>query len=117
PRSSVNYGQYLTFRGVPEDELVRWKAAIVWFLKKLTLVSDRPLLLKSPPHTARIRLLLELFPGARFVHVHRHPYTVFQSTKHLWKTGPSFWQLQRSDHRVVDQYIIDTYKMMYDIFF
>jgi hypothetical protein len=117
PRNSVDYDRYLTFRGVPEDELSRWKAALVWFLKKLALVSDRPLLLKSPPHTARVRLLLELFPEARFVHIHRNPYIVFQSTKHTWQTAQPFWRLQRSDDRDADQQIIDTYKTMYDAFF
>jgi hypothetical protein len=117
PRSSANYDRYLTFREVPAHELDLWKTAFVWFLKKLTLVSDRPLLLKSPPHTARIRLLLELFPGARFVHIHRHPYTVFLSNRHAWKTGPPFWQLQRYDRHDADQQIIDTYKTMYDAYF
>src|SRR5262249_59301266 len=49
PRSSVNYDRYLTFREVPDDELSRWKAALLCFLKTLTLVADRPLLLTSPP--------------------------------------------------------------------
>ncbi len=118
PRSTVDYESYLTFRSVPNEELHRWKAAFVRFLKKLTLVSDRPLLLKSPPHTARIRLLLELFPDARFVHIHRHPYTVFQSQRHLWKTGPPYWQLERPAARQpIDDRIIDTYSAMYGAFF
>jgi hypothetical protein len=25
---------------------------------------------------------LDLFPGARFVHIHRNPFTVYQSTRH-----------------------------------
>src|SRR5258706_5162581 len=34
----------------------------------------RPLVLKNPVNTARIRLLLEMFPNARVVHIHRSPY-------------------------------------------
>lgn len=117
PRSSVDYDQYLTFRGVPDDELHRWKTAFVGFLKKLTLVSDRPLLLKSPPHTARVRLLLEMFPDARFVHIRRHPYRVFQSTMHLWMTGPPYYQLQLSGEPIAIERIIATYQTMYDAFF
>jgi hypothetical protein len=38
--------------------------------------APKPLLLKSPVHTARIPLLLKLFPRARFVYLHRNPYEV-----------------------------------------
>jgi hypothetical protein len=33
----------------------------------------KPLLIKSPVHTARVRLLLKLFPKAKFIYIHRHP--------------------------------------------
>jgi hypothetical protein len=117
PRSAVGYDQYLTFRTASEQERTRWKAALLHFLKKVTLVTGRPLLLKSPPHTARIRLLLDLFPQARFVHIHRHPYTVFGSTRHLWRTGPPVYQLQRPDGGDSDARIIATYRTLYDAFF
>src|SRR4051794_34077232 len=83
PRRQEHYERYLTFRSVAEEEVNRWKAALVLFMKKLTLRYNRPIVLKSPPHTCRIRLLLELFPDARFVNIRREPYTVFQSTRHL----------------------------------
>jgi len=34
------------------------------------------LLLKSPVHTSRVGLLLQLFPQAQFVYLHRDPLTV-----------------------------------------
>jgi hypothetical protein len=40
--------------------------------------------LKSPPHTARVPVLLELFPDARFVHIVRDPHVLFPSTVNLW---------------------------------
>lgn len=43
----------------------------------------RRLVLKNPVNTARIRMLLELFPQARFIHAVRCPYDVFASTSHL----------------------------------
>src|SRR5207237_7499919 len=62
PRRASHYDPYLTFRGVADREVDQWKEALVLFLKKLTWNYGRPLLLKSPPHTCRIRLLLGLFP-------------------------------------------------------
>jgi hypothetical protein len=110
------YDRYLTFRGVPEDEVARWKAAFVVFLKKLTLRYGRPLLLKSPPHTCRIKLLLEMFPNARFVHIHRNPYTVFQSTRRVFETVLPATRLQWSEDRQRDARILRTYRVMYDAF-
>jgi hypothetical protein len=42
------------------------------------------LILKSPAHTARMKLLHELFPGAKFIHISRNPYEVYQSTQKLF---------------------------------
>ena len=117
PRGAHGYGKYLTFRGVPEEEAARWKAALTFFLKKLTLKYDRPLILKSPPHTARVRLLLEAFPDARFVHIHRNPYTVFRSTKHLHDAVAPYFRFQAGGDYGADDRILSTYTEMYDAFF
>ncbi len=116
-RREEYYARYLTFRDVPREDVEAWKAALVWFLKKLTFKYHRPLVLKSPPHTARIRLLLEMFPGARFVHIHRNPYTVFQSFRHYFDTAMWHTYLQRPDLTGIDDRIIHRYNVLYDAFF
>jgi hypothetical protein len=117
PRNTAHYERYLTFRGVPEADVGRWKAAFVLFLKKLTLRHDRPMLLKSPPHTGRIKLLLGLFPGARFLHIRREPYTVFQSTRHLNRVLGRSLQFQRPDPADLDAAVIRRYRLLYDAYF
>jgi hypothetical protein len=77
------YGRYFDLQGISGAELARWKKAFVWFLKKLTWKYGRPVLLKSPSHSYRVKLLLEMFPGARFVYLTRDPYVVFDSSMHL----------------------------------
>ena len=77
---SDRYAPYLSLRRLDPVRLERWKASWTWFLRKLSLRYDnRPLVLKSTFHMARLRVLLELFPQARFVHVHRHPYELLPS--------------------------------------
>lgn len=49
------------------------------------LLCPQTLILKSPAHTARLKLLHELFPQARFVHISRNPYEIYQSTKKLFR--------------------------------
>lgn len=117
PRRALHYERYFTFREVSQQQIVRWKTAFVWFLKKLTWKYGRPLLLKSPPHTSRIRLLLELFPDARFVHIHRNPYHVFQSYKAMRIRISRIFRLQRPDWQDVDDLIIRNYQTMYEAFF
>jgi hypothetical protein len=117
PRRQEQYDPFLTFRGTAAGVVARWKAGLVHFLRKLTWKYDRPLVLKSPPHTCRIRLLLDLFPDARFVHIRRNPYTVFQSTRHwLRAAGPWFW-LQRPNLQHQEARILRVYREMYDVFF
>ena len=117
PHSTGRYDRYLTFRDVAPEEFAQWQAALVGFYKKLTWKYDRPLLLKSPPHTSRIKLLLEMFPDALFIHIHRNPYTVFQSTQRQCRVSLRTMGLQHLDVRHLDAHIIRRYKIMYDAFF
>jgi hypothetical protein len=117
PRGAGHYERYLTFRDASAVEVACWKAALLRFLKKLTLRYGRPLLLKSPPHTGRIKLLLELFPDARFVHVHRHPYDVFRSTRHLNDVLTRSLQFQKPDPADLDGAVIRRYRAMHDAYF
>lgn len=62
-------------------ETERFSRAYLQIVKKLTLVQGgKPILLKNPSSTARIRLLKGLFPRAKFVHIRRNPYAVFSSS-------------------------------------
>ncbi len=117
PRAEDAYARYLTFDDVSAKEIAEWKSALLGFMKKLTFKYGRPLVLKSPPHTARIRLLLELFPDARFIHIHRHPYQVFSSCRHYYDTAVWYSYLQKPNYALVDGGIIRRYSELHDAFF
>ncbi|QQL45396.1 sulfotransferase family protein [Sulfuriroseicoccus oceanibius] len=116
PRNFEHYERYLTFDGVAEHEIAHWQESMRRFVKKLTLKYQRPILLKTPAHTARIRLLLETFPGARFVHIHRNPYDVFQSTLHYYDTAVWYSYLQKPDRSQVRDIIINRYRALYEAY-
>src|SRR5581483_2487027 len=71
------------------------------------------LVLKSPPHTCRIRVLLELFPTARFVHIVRDPLDVFPSTLNLWRTLHRTQGLQRPSEDGLDESVLATFEYMH----
>ncbi len=117
PEAEHMYERYLTLADLSVEELQQWQTQFLWFLKKLTLKHGRPLVLKSPPHTARIRLLLQLFPKARFIHIHRHPYEVFRSMRRYYHTAGWLNCLQKPDLQTLDQAILRRYCLLYDAYF
>ena len=80
--------EYWTLAHVPPGALERWKKVFLRFLQEINYRSRAPkrIVLKSPPHTGRVKVLLEMFPDAKFVHIVRDPMVIFPSTVHLWKT-------------------------------
>ncbi len=117
PERREHYDRYLTFRNVSDREIEEWKSGLLEFLKRLTWKLQRPLVLKSPPHTCRIQHLLEIFPEARFVHIHRNPYAVFQSTRKMLTVNFQLCCLQRPRLNDLDEWILRQYREMYDVFF
>lgn len=117
PRHRERYWKYLDFRQASADERARWKSAFHWFLQKLTYKYRCPLVLKSPQHTARLGLLLEVFPNARFVHIHRDPYTIYQSTHRLFTSLAQAPELQRAEVPATEERIFRQYSIISDAFF
>ncbi|MBW8908334.1 MAG: sulfotransferase [Mesorhizobium sp.] len=80
PRRQAFFNRYHDLDALSANEFSRWRSHQLAFVRKLTLVAGgRRLVLKSPSHTARVRYLRELFPGAKFVHISRSPEAVFRS--------------------------------------
>jgi hypothetical protein len=117
PRRADYYDRFLTFRNASPQAVERWKSSLRLFFQKLMFRHGKPLVVKSPPHTGRIKLLLELFPEAKFVHIHRNPFTVFQSSVHTYTNALPYGRLQRTGGIDWTERIIRQYKELYDAFF
>ena len=118
PRRAEHYDRFLTFDEAAEPEIAAWKAALLHTVRKASFAAGgRRLILKSPPHTARIRLLLELFPRAKFVYLHRHPVDVFQSTLELNNTLAWHSYLQKPPERadLIDS-ALRRYRILHEAF-
>lgn len=104
----------LDLSGLAPAELKKWKRLFVRFLKEVTVRTGKRLVLKSPPHTARVPVLLELFPGAKFVHIVRDPRVVFPSTVNLWKTMARTHGLQRPEWPGLEEKVLREFRVIYD---
>jgi omega-hydroxy-beta-dihydromenaquinone-9 sulfotransferase len=101
---------------LPPGALAEWQAAFRLFLKKLSFSRGKRLVLKSPPHLGRVAMLRRMFPGAKFIHIVRNPYTVYLSSQRLWRTGLSYSHLQQADPREIDALILSWYRELYALF-
>jgi hypothetical protein len=82
------------------------------FKRALVRQPGRTLLLKNPPHTGRVRLLLEMFPDARFVHITRDPRAVFSSTNHMRRTMIDLQGLHRVDDAFIRARTVSFYQRL-----
>ena len=109
--------KYLTLRELTNEERTRWLDALEYLLKALTLARGKTLVLKSPPHTARVRAIRERFPNAKFVHISRDPYTLFPSTVNLWIKLSKTHGLQiPRGGAALEEKVLNDFERMYDAF-
>lgn len=108
--------EFLDMEGIAEDRLQQWRGAVEQFVRLLTYRKRKPLVLKSPPHTGRIALLADMFPGARFIHLARDPFALFASTRRLWQALEYVQGLQVPRYEHLEEYILDSLERMYRAF-
>jgi omega-hydroxy-beta-dihydromenaquinone-9 sulfotransferase len=70
---------------MPEGKkLSVWKKNFLTFTKRITFLTGKQIVFKNPYHTPRMMLLSDMFPGARFIHLVRHPYKIIPSSINMW---------------------------------
>jgi hypothetical protein len=104
---------YTLFHNVPETVIAQWQKAFLAILRKATLdTGGKRLVTKSPTNTARVKILLNIFPDAKFIHLYRNPYDVFLSTRNLYDTFLAITQLQAISRSEIEANILLFYTQM-----
>ena len=129
-RDEKQFRKYQCFRNddTSEDDTNEWCKWFLYLLEKIKIRDvlmnknaaskfPRQLLLKSPCHTGRARLLLKLFPNAKFVFIHRNPYEVFLSGAHMASTTYGYWFLQQPSDLQLQEYILAQGEILHDEYF
>jgi omega-hydroxy-beta-dihydromenaquinone-9 sulfotransferase len=119
PRLRERFKAYLTMRGASAEDQRRWQTALDRFARKLLVRNgaDRTLLFKAADHTGKIPLILDLYPDARFVHIHRDPYQVYRSTLKMERDTIPLYAYQTGFEEGLVEFILWRYRAMYDAFF
>jgi hypothetical protein len=117
PQNAARYDRFLDFQGVSQTDRQIWKSHLSRFVGKFTLRNAKWPLLKSPNHTARIQLILELFPKAKFIHIRRNPYEVYRSLVHMASRVIPVWGLQAYPTDTISDMVVAMYRQLYAAYF
>lgn len=108
PQNRSYFKKYHLFDGISKEEKADWQRDYLYLLKNIAYYRrKRNLLLKNPHNTGRVKELLELFPDAKFIFIHRDPYTVFKSTQKLHNRMISSQLLQHCSQAEIENIIIE----------
>ena len=115
---NIYFEKYVLFENISEDEIENWKHSYYYLLKKLSIANNgRQLILKNPPNTARIKMLLSFFPDAKFIHIHRNPFDVYASNMQLLKMARDKYMLGKCSSADFSNIIINSYSKIMGRYF
>lgn len=101
------------FDGCTDEEVEEWKWSFEYYLRKLSVLFEgKQLLIKNPVYTARVKMIRDIFPEAKFIHIYRNPYDVFPSMRKFYTQLFDTLALQPYDHVKIDEVIFNTYTRM-----
>ena len=119
PNGPLVDDDYLTLETLTADEIATWQDNLRYFVKLVSYQDPgKPVVLKSPPHLGRIKYLADAFPGAKFIHITRSPYSLFPSTIRLWQSLDYIqgFNKPRYDLSWLHEYIASTMETLYQGF-
>eukprot|EP00043_Microstomoeca_roanoka_P009814 m.93491 g.93491 ORF g.93491 m.93491 type:complete len:398 (+) comp14701_c0_seq1:119-1312(+) len=109
--------KYFRLENVEPQEKERFVEVMLDFLGTMAgEAGGRRLVMKSPSHTAKVKLLLQLFPDAQFIYIHRNPYRVFRSTVKLFDTLYWYTRLATPSNEDLLEDIFETYTILFNTY-
>ena len=110
--------RFVKFENVAIKIKERWQKIYQYLLKKASYyMGGKQLVLKNPVNTARVKLLLNMFPKAKFIHIYRNPYIVFASTLNFYEKAIKPFALQDIPRPLLEKNIFWIYKTMMESYF
>lgn len=114
PRRMLEYyDRSVRMLGISDSRRDAWQSDYKLLISKaIRDTGGKRFLSKNPPNTGRVQFLLETFPQARFIHIHRNPVQVYLSTRNFFRKMMPHLQLQTVDQEQLDEEIFEVYKRL-----
>lgn len=113
PKNRNYFEKFVLFEGTTAAEKSKWGHAYHEIMQTVCYAhKGKRVLMKGPFNTSRVKELLELYPDAKFIYIHRNPYQVYSSTRKLYKTNVESQMLQDMSEQKIRDMIFEFYSRM-----
>lgn len=114
PKNMEFYNSSVCMDHASKEIIEEWKRHYLYILKKITFYQEgKQLVLKNQDNTGKIRILLEMFPDAKFIFLYRNPYDLYYSMmKFMRITIPRFCIQKPPQIEVVEESMMNLYTIM-----
>jgi hypothetical protein len=113
PNDPPPYMEFFDMEGIAPADLANWQSKLRRFVSLQMHRKQKPIVLKSPTHTGRVKVLSEMFPSAKFIHITRNPFQLYSSTVRLWKALDEAQALQKPREKDLEEYVFAAFERMY----
>ena len=115
PQNMLEYcDRFLTMKTATPEEHRMFRETFLKLIKiSLWNTQGSQFLSKNPPHTGKVKEILEMFPNAKFIYLMRNPYTVFESTRSFFTNTIIPLQLQKISPEELEKNILEVYTRLY----
>ncbi len=105
--------RFLFVEHITEDEKKQFTKHYIRFIKRTMInTGGSRYISKNPPNTARIPILLTMFPDAKFIYLSRDPYETLVSTFRFCKAFVKTLQLQEVSDDDLWHIVMSTYRSL-----
>ncbi len=115
PKNMGFYNRFVLMEDVPQHDIQQWKETYLYLLRKMTIaVGGKRLILKNQDNTAKVKLLLEMFPDAKFLLIQRNPYDLYYSmVKFMRMVIPYYCVQTPPPFEEVEESMMELYSRMF----
>jgi hypothetical protein len=116
--NDVLYEKFVRLNGISNKQLEKLKTKYRELLIKAALNTKRErIVIKNPLNTGKIKLLLDMFPDAKFIHIYRNPVVTYLSTNRFYKSLLPATYLQDYEESDITDNIIGNYRKLMEDYF
>lgn len=111
--NDVLYQKYVRFDSPDKQEILSFQNKYKELLAKavFNLKKDQ-IIIKNPVNTGKLKMLLQMFPDAKFIHIHRNPVITYLSTYKFFVSLLPTTALTSYHDEEIKNYIIRNYKIL-----